>query len=542
MKRKSAREVRSIRRHATRTRSWTKKGLRSKRVAKIKGNIVSSPSEQVSASDSQLLYTHIECNEFIHRGHKQLVDDDIPVCSCKLVKGDSESACGDRCLNFLTSNECTPGFCPCGETCKNQRFQQRRYINSKLVKTEERGWGLLAAQDVKMGEFVIEYCGEVISCEEARTRSQTYEVEGLQDAYIISLSGSEFIDATRKGSLGRFINHSCDPNCETRKWTVLGEVRVGIFAKKDIKAGTELTYNYNFEWYGGAKVRCRCGATSCVGFLGAKSRGFQEDTYVWDDNDDRFSVENVPLYDSEDDEPLSSFFKKAQGRGEPKKTAGSTPPQSGVEDNAESLLLMHAIKLEVTTVDVKDNETSDNAMAELIVQQEVAIRHGDKPIKEDRLDGIIDLVDEKISKGERTEERDAKRKKQGALSLKRVRAEKLGLLHKRARLYTNQYSNTVLSSHVKAHSISKYVSSERSLEALLAAEEAETAASLELSRLHDKLRPTMEDLGKDGPDSLPVTAAEEWIALTCKQMAAVFNFNFTAIRSLPCFSPDTQQT
>jgi histone-lysine N-methyltransferase SETD2 len=56
---------------------------------------------------------------------------------------------------------------------------------------------------------------------------------------------------------------------------VLGEVRVGIFAKEFIKAGTELTYNYNFEWYGGAKVRCRCGAPSCVGFLGAKSRAFQ---------------------------------------------------------------------------------------------------------------------------------------------------------------------------------------------------------------------------------------------------------------------------
>ena len=65
------------------------------------------------------------------------------------------------------------------------------------------------------------------------------------------------------------------PNCETRKWNVLGEVRVGIFAKQDIPIGTELAYNYNFEWYGGAKVRCQCGAFSCSGFLGAKSRGFQ---------------------------------------------------------------------------------------------------------------------------------------------------------------------------------------------------------------------------------------------------------------------------
>lgn len=55
----------------------------------------------------------------------------------------------------------------------------------------------------------------------------------------------------------------------------MGEIRVGIFAKQDISVGTELAYDYNFEWYGGAKVRCLCGAASCSGFLGAKSRGFQ---------------------------------------------------------------------------------------------------------------------------------------------------------------------------------------------------------------------------------------------------------------------------
>ena len=55
----------------------------------------------------------------------------------------------------------------------------------------------------------------------------------------------------------------------------MGEIRVGIFAKQDIAIGTELAYDYNFEWYGGAKVRCRCGSPNCSGFLGAKSRGFQ---------------------------------------------------------------------------------------------------------------------------------------------------------------------------------------------------------------------------------------------------------------------------
>lgn len=56
---------------------------------------------------------------------------------------------------------------------------------------------------------------------------------------------------------------------------MLGETRVGIFAKDDIAFGTELAYDYNFEWYGGATVRCLCGAANCSLFLGAKSQGFQ---------------------------------------------------------------------------------------------------------------------------------------------------------------------------------------------------------------------------------------------------------------------------
>jgi SET domain-containing protein len=53
-----------------------------------------------------------------------------------------------------------------------------------------------------------------------------------------------------QGHLGRFINHSCDPNCDTEKWIIKGELAIGLFAKKDIAAGEELTFDYNFERYG----------------------------------------------------------------------------------------------------------------------------------------------------------------------------------------------------------------------------------------------------------------------------------------------------
>ncbi|KAF3625691.1 Histone-lysine N-methyltransferase ASHH1 [Capsicum annuum] len=206
---------------------------------------------------------------------KKLKEDDIAICECKYDASDPESACGERCLNSLTNIECTPGYCKCGETCRNQIFQKCEYAKTKLFRTEGCGWGLLAGENIKAGQFIIEYCGEVILSEEAKKRSHIYEAHDLKDTYIISLNSNYFIDATRKGNLARFINHSCRPNCETRKWTVLGESRVGIFAEQDISVGMELTINYYFEWYGGATVRCLCGAANCSKFLGAKSKGFQ---------------------------------------------------------------------------------------------------------------------------------------------------------------------------------------------------------------------------------------------------------------------------
>ena len=72
--------------------------------------------------------------------------------------------------------------------------------------------------------------------------------------------GSEGVWARARvaqGALGRFINHSCAPNCETQKWVVRGELAIGLYALEDIPAGTELTFDYNFERYGD-KVRGAC--------------------------------------------------------------------------------------------------------------------------------------------------------------------------------------------------------------------------------------------------------------------------------------------
>ena len=52
--------------------------------------------------------------------HKKQKEEDIAICECKFDFSDPDSTCGERCLNVLTSTECTPGYCPCGVYCKNQ--------------------------------------------------------------------------------------------------------------------------------------------------------------------------------------------------------------------------------------------------------------------------------------------------------------------------------------------------------------------------------------------------------------------------------------
>ena len=68
------------------------------------------------------------------------------------------------------------------------------------------------------------------------------------------------------------MNHSCSPNCHTRKWNVCGEWKLGIFASGDIKKGEELTYDYQFQVDDVENVdklaKCLCGSTNCRLFLG----------------------------------------------------------------------------------------------------------------------------------------------------------------------------------------------------------------------------------------------------------------------------------
>ncbi|XP_051807346.1 histone-lysine N-methyltransferase NSD2 [Acanthochromis polyacanthus] len=196
---------------------------------------------------------------------------EIPKCNCKPT---DERPCGfeSECLNRMLQYECHPQVCPSGERCCNQDFTKRLYPETQIIKTPGKGWGLISLRDIKKGEFVNEYIGELIDEEECRARIKYAHENNITDFYMLTIDKDRIIDAGPKGNYSRFMNHSCQPNCETQKWTVNGDTRVGLFAVCDIPSGTELTFNYNLDCLGNEKTVCRCGAPNCSGFLGDRPK------------------------------------------------------------------------------------------------------------------------------------------------------------------------------------------------------------------------------------------------------------------------------
>ncbi|KAF9682770.1 hypothetical protein SADUNF_Sadunf05G0143000 [Salix dunnii] len=450
-------------------------------------------------------YEHIERNDFLYRKHKKQKEEDISICECKFNGNDPDSACGERCLNLLTSTECTPGYCPCGVFCKNQKCE---YAKTQLFKTEGRGWGLLANEEIKAGQFIIEYCGEVISWKEAKKRSQVYENQGLKDAFIISLNSSESIDATKKGSL------ASQPNCETRKWTVLGEIRVGIFAKQNISIGTELAYDYNFEWYGGAKVRCLCGAVNCSGFLGAKSRGFQEDTYLWEDDDDRYSIEKVPLYDSAEDEPSSKFIKIANSDSE-YDIGGKIEYPTVLNFDMGSEQPLESTVLSVQPLDSFPMEGVVMNAVKVESNEEIALYSQGTPQSFAPKNAMISRI-------------------RSNSACRNYHIVSGPVPKKRSKQYSTGKLKHLMQKQVDAKHVTKLLAVKEAQEEVLTYEEMKNDAASELSLLYNEIRPVIEEHERDSQDSVPTTVAEKWIQVCCTKLKAEFDLYSSIIKNIAC--------
>ncbi|XP_075779098.1 histone-lysine N-methyltransferase SETD2 isoform X2 [Pelodiscus sinensis] len=204
-----------------------------------------------------------------HRDIKRMLCECPPLSKEERAQGDV--ACGEDCLNRLLMIECS-SRCPNGDYCSNRRFQRKQHADVEVILTEKKGWGLRAAKDLLSNTFVLEYCGEVLDHKEFKARVKEYARNKNIHYYFMALKNDEIIDATQKGNCSRFMNHSCEPNCETQKWTVNGQLRVGFFTTKLVPSGSELTFDYQFQRYGKEAQKCFCGSTNCRGYLGGENR------------------------------------------------------------------------------------------------------------------------------------------------------------------------------------------------------------------------------------------------------------------------------
>jgi hypothetical protein len=145
----------------------------------------------------------------------------------------------------------------------------------QVRKSGVHGKGMFALQAIPAGTRLIEYTGERIDWPEAMRR-HPHDPKDPNHTFYFSLDDGRVIDAKHGGNASRWINHSCDPNCEADET----DGRVFIDALRDLQPGEELFYDYGLvidEPYT-AKLKkeyeCRCGAPNCRRtMLAPKRRG-----------------------------------------------------------------------------------------------------------------------------------------------------------------------------------------------------------------------------------------------------------------------------
>lgn len=147
----------------------------------------------------------------------------------------------------------------------------RRFLS--LRRSGIHGQGVYARAPIPAETRIIEYRGELVSNAEADRRYPDDE-SSAHHTFLFAVDDDTMIDASHGGNMARWINHSCDPNCEA----VEEDGRIFIESIRDIAPGEELAYDYNYilpERHTARLKRrfpCHCGAASCRGTILGKKR------------------------------------------------------------------------------------------------------------------------------------------------------------------------------------------------------------------------------------------------------------------------------
>ena len=175
-------------------------------------------------------------------------------------------------------------YCGCPSSCPGRLVQYGAQPPLVIYSAGQgKGLGVKSTVFLPKNTFVCEYAGEIFRYTDNQAREEAYDRSG-HDEYILPFNVTGVkkndkdrlaIDATRKGNVARFLNHSCDPNL--RKVEVFVDhksfSRVAFFTKRDVPPNTELTWSYGettTEYHKDAsRKRCTCGSSKCKGFLSA---------------------------------------------------------------------------------------------------------------------------------------------------------------------------------------------------------------------------------------------------------------------------------
>ena len=147
----------------------------------------------------------------------------------------------------------------------------------EVRRSARHGRGVFARERIRAGTAIIEYTGELISEAEGERRYPTLvgADEAPEHTYLLTLDAERVIDANVGGNAARYINHSCEPNCEPIAY---GD-HMWIVSLRDIRPGEELAYDYAIELdepHTPARKRrfpCTCGSPRCRGSLLRPKRG-----------------------------------------------------------------------------------------------------------------------------------------------------------------------------------------------------------------------------------------------------------------------------